>query len=470
MKPFIHEDYLLTTEYARRLYHEHAARMPLIDYHCHLSPKEMAEDRRWANLTQLWLESDHYKWRQMRSNGVEERYCTGDAADYDKYMKYAETMDYLLRSPLFDWTQLELARYFGVYERFSPQTAPEIWERCNAQLAAPGFSARSLVLRSNVRLLCTTDDPTDDLRYHKQLADEGFAVRVLPAWRSDKAAKVEELPAWNRWMDRLSAAAGLPVREWDDFLQAMAERHRFFAAHGCRLSDYGTTEIFAEPYTEEEIRRIFRKARRMEALTPKETAQLKSAWLYEGLAADAAADWSAQIHYGCMRNNNSRLFRAAGPDTGFDSIWDGASATALNRLFDRLEREGRLPRMVVYALNPSDWEMLGSLLGNFQHGPEPGRMQLGAAWWFNDHRDGMVRQLEVLSQTGVLGRFVGMLTDSRSFVSYVRHEYFRRILCGKLGEEMEHGLLPADVDWVGRLVEDISYNNANRFFFQQSVF
>lgn len=466
MKPFIHEDFLLTTESARRLYHDYAEKMPIIDYHCHLVPKEIAEDCHWENLAQAWLYADHYKWRQMRSNGVDEKYCTGNASDYEKFLKYAETMEVLLRNPLFDWSQLELARYFGVTERLSRQTASGIWEKTAALLAQPEYSARGLMRKSNVCVVCTTDDPVDDLHFHREISDSGFEIKVLPAWRSDKAAKVENPVSWNQWVDALAAAAAVKIDTWDDFLQAMDIRHRFFAANGCVLSDYGTTEICADDYTESEIRNIFTRLRRGESLSAKETRQFRSAWLTEGLAADARADWSAQIHYNCLRNNNTRMFCQYGPDGGFDSIGDEASAAALNHLFDRLEQQGVLPRMVVYSLNPNDMEMLGSLLGNFQHGPEPGRMQLGAAWWFNDHRQGMLRHIDVLSTLGVLGRFVGMLTDSRSFLSYTRHEYFRRILCGKLGEEMEKGILPNDLEWIGKLVQDISFNNANQYFFK----
>ena len=465
MKPFIHEDYLLVTETARRLYHEYAEQMPVIDYHCHLSPKEISEDRRWDNMTQLWLGGDHYKWRQMRANGVSEEYCTGDAPDYDKFLKYAETMDYLLRSPLFDWTQLELARYFGVYDRFCSKSTPAIWEECNAQLAQPGFSARQLMERSNVRVVCTTDDPVDSLEYHRNIAASGFGVKVLPTWRSDMAAKVWEPHSWNRWVNRLSEAAGMEIDYWEDFLEALEIRRRHFKEHGCLLSDYGVTEIVAEPYSGEDICRIFEKIRSMKSLDPVEIRKFQTAWLYEGLMADAEAGWTAQIHFGCMRNNNSRMYREVGADSGFDSIGEYHAAVALNRLFSWLDSEGRLPKCILYAINPNQWEMLGSLIGNFQQGPVPSHLQLGAAWWFNDHRDGMIRHLEVLSQTGVLGRFIGMLTDSRSFVSYARHEYFRRILCGKLGEEMERGIIPSDIEWVGGLVRDICYNNAERYLF-----
>lgn len=462
---FINDDFLLTTDAARELYHGYAEKMPIIDYHCHLPPAEIAEDRTWENIAQVWLGGDHYKWRQMRSNGVDERFVTGDASWHDKFVKFAETMEVLLKNPLFDWSHLELARYFGVEERLSRATAESIWERCNARLREPGFSARGFMVRSNVKAVCTTDDPVDTLEHHKAVADSGFAVRVLPTWRSDKAGKIEEPAAWNAWMDRLAAAAGTPVRTWDDFLDAMDRRHAFFESRGCVVSDYGITEIFAAPYTTGEIKAIFRKVREGGVATPAEAYKFKSAWLYEGLCADARANWSTQLHYSCLRNANSRMMQKLGPDTGFDCIGEWNVAESLARLFDRLESEDALPRTILYSLNPKDNEMLATLMGSFQKGPDRGKLQLGAAWWFLDQKDGMKKQIEALSALGCLGNFVGMLTDSRSFLSYTRHEYFRRILCGKLGEEMERGEIPNDIAWVGGLVADISYNNANRYFF-----
>lgn len=462
---FINDDFLLTTDAARELYHGYAEKMPIIDYHCHLPPAEIAEDKTWENIAQVWLGGDHYKWRQMRSNGVDERFVTGDASWHDKFVKFAETMEVLLKNPLFDWSHLELARYFGVEERLSRATAESIWERCNARLREPDFSARGFMVRSNVKAVCTTDDPVDTLEHHKAVADSGFAVRVLPTWRSDKAGKIDEPAAWNAWMDRLATAAGTPVRTWDDFLDAMDKRHAFFESRGCVVADYGITEIFAAPYTTGEIKAIFRKVREGGVATPAEAYKFKSAWLYEGLCADARANWSTQLHYSCLRNANSRMMQKLGPDTGFDCIGEWNVAESLARLFDRLESEDALPRTILYSLNPKDNEMLASLMGSFQKGPDRGKLQLGAAWWFLDQKDGMKKQIEALAALGCLGNFVGMLTDSRSFLSYTRHEYFRRILCGKLGEEMARGEIPNDIAWVGGLVEDIAYNNANRYFF-----
>jgi len=463
---FINDDFLLDTKAARELYHGYAEKMPIIDYHCHLPPSEIAEDRRWDDIAQVWLGGDHYKWRQMRSNGIDEKFITGNASWHDKFMAFAETMEVMIKNPLFDWSHLELARYFGVNERLSRKSAERIWKKCNTALAKPGFSARGLMKKSNVKVVCTTDDPVDSLEHHIAIAKKPFGTRILPAWRSDKASKMENLEAWNEWMDRLSKAAKMPVKTWDDFLTAMAKRHEFFAKCGCVLSDYGVTEIFAADWSLGEVRSIFKKARgRKTKPTAEEILKFKSAWLYEGLRMDAEANWTTQIHYCCLRDNNSAMFAKLGPDTGFDCIGDWSVAQSLSKLFDRLERIDSLPRTILYSLNPRDNEMLASLMGCFQKGPARGKLQLGAAWWFLDQKDGMRKQLEALGALGCLGNFVGMLTDSRSFLSYTRHEYFRRILCQMLGREIEAGELPRDMPWIGGIVSDISYNNAHRYFF-----
>ena len=461
---YMDENFLLDTAAARELYHEHAAKMPIIDYHCHLPPCEIAEDKRWDDIAQVWLGGDHYKWRQMRSNGVDERFCTGDASWHDKFVKFAETMEKLVKNPLFDWSHLELSRYFGVNERLCGASAERIWKKCNAKLRTKGFSARGLMKKSNVKVVCTTDDPVDSLEHHLAIAKNPFGTQILPAWRSDKASKVENVKAWNAWMDALSKAAKMPVKTWDDFLEAMAKRHAFFEKAGCVVSDYGITEIFAAPYTEAEVARIFKKLRGGKAATAEEALKFKSAWLFEGLKADAKSDWTTQLHYNCLRDNNSAMFAKLGPDTGFDCIGDWSVTENLAKLFDRLEREDSLPRCILYSLNPKDNEMLATLMGCFQKAPDRGKIQLGSAWWFLDQKDGMKKQLEALSALGCLGNFVGMLTDSRSFLSYTRHEYFRRILCQKLGQEVANGEIPDDLDWLGQIVEDISYNNAKNYF------
>ena len=468
-KPFVNPDFLLTTKAARELYHRHAEQMPIIDYHCHLSPVEIAEDRRWDDIADVWLGGDHYKWRQMRSNGFEERLCSGrgkdgSASGWEKFEAYAKSMERLVGNPLFDWSQLELARYFGVTERLSGASAKRIYAKCNRQLKAKWFSARGLMKKSNVKVVCTTDDPVDSLACHLAIAKKPFGVQIRPAWRSDKASKIDNLKVWNDWMNRLSAAAKMPVKTYDDFLGAMAKRHEFFAKAGCVVSDYGITEIFAAPYTEKEVAAIFRKARSGKAVTAEEALKFKSAWLYEGLKADAAANWTAQLHYNCLRDLNGAMFDVMGPDTGFDAIGDWSVTESLARLFDRLERADALPRCILYSLNPKDNEMLATVMGCFQKAPDRGKIQLGAAWWFLDQKDGMRKQLAALAALGSLGNFVGMLTDSRSFLSYTRHEYFRRLLCQKFGEEVEKGELPNDLKWLGGIVEDISFNNANAYF------
>jgi glucuronate isomerase len=465
MPAFIHDDFLLPTPASRTLFHEYAGNEPIFDFHCHLPPAEIACDQRWDDIVQVWLGADHYKWRAMRSDGVDERLVTGDAPAREKFLAWAGTMDHLLRNPLFDWSHLELARYFGVFDRLSPATAESVRNRCNDILARPDFSARGLLLRSKVKAVCTTDDPADDLASHAAIRDSGFAVQVLPAWRSDKASKIDDTAAWNLWMDRLEAAAGSAVRTWDDFLEALEKRRAAFSAAGCRISDYGVGEIPCVPYDDGEIRRIFRTARTTrQPPTPEETQKFQSAWLYEGLAADARSGWAAQLHFGCIRNANSAAFRALGPDTGFDVIGDWPVALPLARLLDRLERADALPRLTLYTLNPRDNEVVAAMMGAFQRGPVAGKIQMGAGWWFNDQKDGMLRQLEALSQLGLLARFVGMVTDSRSFLSYTRHEYFRRILCNLLGREIEDGALPRDFPWIGGIVRAICYRNAATYF------
>jgi len=418
-KPFIHKDFLLTTDFARELYHRHAAKMPIIDYHCHLPPREIAEDKRWTDIAQVWLGGDHYKWRQMRWNGVDETFITGDASWHDKFVKFAETMEKLVGNPLFDWSHLELARYFGVTERLSGASADRIWKKCNAKLAGKDFSAQGLMKKSNVKVVCTTDDPDDDLAFHEQIAQNPFGTKILPAWRPDRILKEA-------------------VAKKKDPMKHLAERHKYFEAHGCVLSDYGLVDI------------------------PEKG--LYADLLFECLKLDAQAGWTTQLHYNCIRNLNSKMFAKLGPDTGFDAIGDARCANGLAKLFDRLDRAGALPRTIVYSLNPCDNEMIATILGSFQSAPDRGKLQLGAAWWFLDQKDGMKKQLEALAALGCLGNFVGMLTDSRSFLSYTRHEYFRRILCAKLGEAAERGEIPADMKWLGQVVEDISFNNANRYF------
>ena len=463
---FIHEDFLLETPQARRLYHEHAEGLPLIDYHCHLSPREIAEDIRWPDIATLWLGGDHYKWRAMRTAGVEERFITGDASPWEKFEKYAQTMPKLLRNPLYHWSHLELARYFGIDDiLLGPATAREVFDRCNEMLAQPGFSAREFMERSNVEVVCTTDDPVDSLEYHRTIAaDKKFPIRVLPTWRPDKALQVDKPEAFSAWIDQLEKASGVTISKLDDLMSALQQRHDFFAERGCRLSDRGLDTVWAEECTPADAAAIFERARRGQPVSPAEAVRYKSFLLHELAVMDAAKGWTMQIHYGAQRNNNTRMFGQLGPDTGFDSIADLPVAAAMARHFDRLDSIGALPKTIIYNLNPRDNEVVATMLGNYQDGITSGKMQFGSGWWFLDQLDGMTRQIEALSQMGLLSCFVGMLTDSRSFLSYTRHEYFRRLLCNILGRDMQRGLIPDDEGLVGPMVRDICYDNARNYF------
>ena len=462
---FIHEDFLLGGDEARRLYHEYAEGMGIIDYHCHLPPEDIAKDKRWENITQVWLYGDHYKWRAMRANGIDEKYCTGEASDYEKFEKFAETMEYLLRNPLYHWTQLELKRYFDVSELLGPKTAEAIWEKCNAKIQQKVFSSRGLMKQSGVVLACTTDDPTDSLSHHEAIAaDESFEVSVFPTWRPDKGMAVEDAGAFNEWLDTLAAAANVDIRDFGSYMDALNKRHSFFHEHGCRLSDHGLETAYACDYTHGEIDAIFTKVRGNKELSGEEMQKFKSAMLYEFGIMDCEQGWTQQYHFGALRNNNSQMFAKLGADTGFDSIGDSQIAKSLSRLLDRLDSQGNLAKTIFYNLNPGDNEVLATMAGNFQDSSVAGKMQLGSGWWFLDQKNGMEQQIETLSQLGLLRRFVGMLTDSRSFLSYTRHEYFRRILCNILGGDIAAGLIPNDMKLVGKMVRDICYNNAASYF------
>ncbi len=459
------EDFLLSTPQAEALYHGVARDLPIIDYHCHLPPADIAADRRFEHLAAIWLEGDHYNWRAMRANGVAERFCTGDAPAREKFQRWAETVPRCLRNPLYHWTHLELKRPFGIVDRLlGPDTAEEIWRRGNALLAKSAFSARGIMRQMRVQAVCTTDDPCDSLMHHLRLREEGFEIQVRPTWRPDKAAAIEDPAAFNAWIARLEAASGRSVSSWQDFHDALAARHRAFHAAGCRLSDHGLDTVHAEPFTEAQLAAAFAKARSGQAPTAEEAARHRSAMLHLGAVMDHAAGWVQQFHIGALRNNSTRMHRTLGPDTGFDSIDDRCYARPLARFLDRLDQEDRLARTILYNLNPRDNEMIATMVGNFQDGSVAGKIQFGSAWWFLDQMDGMERQLDALSNMGLLSRFVGMLTDSRSFLSYTRHEYFRRILCAKLGAEMAEGLLPDDHALVGGLVRDVCHGNAAAYF------
>ncbi|HEY8392896.1 MAG TPA: glucuronate isomerase [Capillibacterium sp.] len=464
MKSFIHEDFLLTNRVAKKLYHGHAEKMPIFDYHCHLSPKAIAENKQYRNLTELWLGEDHYKWRVLRASGVEEKYITGTASDREKFQKWAETMPKCIGNPLYHWTHLELKRYFGVDELLTAETAEEIWHHCNRLLQREDFRARGLIERSNVTALCTTDDPTDSLEYHRVLAkDSGFKVKVLPAFRPDKGYYIER-PGFVRWVAKLAAVTGRAIEGFNDLKAALKERIDFFHDMGCCVSDHGLEPLVYQEGTEAEADAAFRKALRGEALSPEEIGKYKTKLLLFLGRACAGKGWVMQLHLNPRRNSSTRMYKLIGPDTGFDAMGDYLLGEALTQFLDQLDQTDELPKTILYSLNPRDNELLATIAGCFQGGGIPGKMQLGAAWWFNDHLNGIIRQLVALASTGLLSQFVGMLTDSRSFLSFVRHEYFRRILCNLLGEWVVRGEAPADFNLLGKMVEDICYHNACRYF------
>ena len=458
------KDFLLQTDVAKELYHNHAAKMPIFDYHCHINPKEIAEDKQFKNMTEIWLYGDHYKWRGMRTNGVDERYCTGEASDWEKFEKWAETVPNTLRNPLYHWTHLELKRFFGVEELLSPSTAKAIWDECNAKLQTPEYSCRGIIKMANVHTICTTDDPVDSLEYHRAIKADGFETEVLPAWRPDKAMAVENTTTFNQYIDKLEDVAKTNISSFSELMAALDSRHEFFHANGCRLSDHGVETVIAEDYSERDIANIFEKVRGGSDLTIDEVKKFQSAMLYEFGIMDHSRGWTQQFHIGALRNNNTRLFNALGPDTGFDSIGDFEIARPLSKLLNRLDIENKLSKTILYNLNPRDNELIATMIGNFQDGSVPGKMQFGSGWWFLDQKDGMERQMNALSNLGLLSRFVGMLTDSRSFLSYTRHEYFRRTLCNLLGKDVENGEVPYDMNLLGTMVENICFNNAKEYF------
>lgn len=466
MKKFLDENFLLQNETAQQLYHKHAEKLPIIDYHCHLIPAMVAEDYQFKTLTEIWLGGDHYKWRAMRTNGVDEKYCTGkDTSDWEKFEKWAETVPYTMRNPLYHWTHLELKRAFGIEKLLSPKTAREIYEECTAKLQTKEYSAKNLMRKFNVEVVCTTDDPVDSLEYHAKVKKEGFEIKMLPAWRPDKAMAVENPTVFRAYIEKLGQTADVNIVVFDDLITALRKRHDFFSEMGCKLSDHGIEEFYAEDYTENEIKTIFNKVYSGKELTKEEILKFKSAMMVIFAELDWEKGWVQQFHYGAIRNNNTRLFKLLGPDTGFDSIGTFTTAKAMSKFFDRLDVQNKLTKTIIYNLNPADNEVVATMIGNFQDGSVPGKMQFGAAWWFLDQKDGIEKQLNTLSVLGLLSRFVGMLTDSRSFLSYPRHEYFRRILCNLLGNDIENGLLPyQELDFIGQMVKNISYYNAKSYF------
>lgn len=465
MKTFLDKDFLLQTDTAKELYHQHAAKMPIIDYHCHLVPKQIAENYQFADITEMWLGGDHYKWRAMRANGVSEDYITGDKPSYEKFEKWAETMQYAMRNPLYHWTHLELSRVFGIDKVLNPSTAREIYDECTALLQTEAFRPHSIMEKMNVEVVCTTDDPIDSLEYHSEIVKTGLKTKVYPTWRPDKAMVVGNPEEYNDYLDKLEMAADMPIMTFRELVEALQKRHDFFASLGCRLSDHGLTKFQYVDYTPVEVEAIFQKARSGRRLSADEDAKFQSAMLYELAIMDSNAGWVQQFHIGATRNNNARMFKNLGPDAGFDAIADYSLAEPMVRFLSRLDSDGVLAKTIFYNLNPKDNEVIASTLYSFNDGSVDGKMQYGAGWWFLDQIHGMEHQMNTLSDLGLLSRFVGMLTDSRSFLSYPRHEYFRRILCNMLGREVENGELPSsELPFIGKMVEDISYNNAKNYF------
>ncbi|WP_407425980.1 glucuronate isomerase [Arcticibacter sp.] len=463
MKQFLDDNFLLTNRTAERLYHEYAKEMPIIDYHNHLIPEQIANDVSFENLTQVWLYGDHYKWRAMRTNGVNEDYITGHKSDFEKFEKWAETVPYTMRNPLYHWTHLELRRYFDVNDILSGSTAKKVYDACNAKLATPEYSVRGLLNKMKVEAVCTTDDPIDSLEHHQKIAAEGIALQVRPTFRPDKAMAADDVTGLNEYIAKVEKVTDLNISDFDTYLKALKQRHDYFDKNGCRVSDHGLEQIYAEDYTEEEISKIFLKIRNNAGLTELEVLKFKSAMLVHFAKWDHEKGWVQQFHLGALRNNNRRMLSILGPDTGWDSIGDFSQGRQLSKFLNGLDTSDQLAKTVIYNLNPADNELIATMIGNFNDGSVAGKVQFGSGWWFLDQKDGMIKQMNALSNMGLISRFIGMLTDSRSFLSYPRHEYFRRILCNLFGEEVENGELPNDIDWIGKVIKDICYYNAKNY-------
>lgn len=471
MKKFLDENFLLHSETAIKLYKDYAERMPIIDYHCHLPADQIADDIQFKNLTQVWLYGDHYKWRAMRANGVNESFITGDKTDFEKFQKWAETVPYTLRNPLYHWTHLELQRYFDVHELLDGKSARRIYDACTQKLQTKEYSVRNLLRRMNVKMVCTTDDPVDNLEHHQKIREEarlpdgqGFEIKLLPAYRPDKAMNADDPLAFNKYVTKLEDASGIKVTSYGIYLEALKQRHDFFALMGCGVSDHGLEQMYAEDYTEEDINKIFEKIRKGEQISRQENVQFKSAMLYTFAIWDHEKGWVQQFHLGALRNNNSRMLQSSGPDSGWDSVGDFSQAVPLSRFLNKLDATNQLTKTILYNLNPADNEMMATMAGNFNDGTVAGKVQFGSAWWFLDQKDGMTKQLNALSNMGLLSKLAGMLTDSRSFLSFPRHEYFRRLLCNLFGDEIEKGELPGDLEWAGKIIQDICFNNARDYF------
>ena len=464
MKPFLNDNFLLQNKTAEILYHEHAVKMTIIDYHCHLDPGMIAQNARFENITRAWLSGDHYKWRAMRANGIGEEFITGNAPDQEKFIKWAETVPFLPGNPLFHWTHLELKRYFGISTLLTPKNAEKIYAQVSAMLQQESFSTRNLLERMKVEVVCTTDDPADDLEHHRLLGEETLPLKVLPAWRPDRAVNLENTRDWNRYLNRLSSVTDMDIDNYARLLEALKKRHDYFHDRGCRLSDHGLDRFYAAPYTGKQVDKIFQKVRNGTPPDTDEAEVFKSALLFDLSCMDFDRGWVQQFHAGALRNNNTRMFHRLGPDTGYDSIGSPVGAEPLSRFLDNLNSAGKLGKTILYNLHPADNEVMATMTGNFQDGSTPGKIQWGAAWWFLDQKKGIEEHLKTTAATGLLSRFVGMLTDSRSFLSYPRHEYFRRILCNFLGQLSEEGEIPGDKNLLGTMVENICYFNARDYF------
>lgn len=464
MDSFLSEDFLLETKTSRTLYHDYASALPIIDYHNHLPPAEIAQDKNFENLTKIWLDGDHYKWRAMRTLGIDEKYITGDAADKQKFMKWAETVPYTVRNPLYHWTHMELKNYFGVDKLLGPDTAEEIYNHCSEKLRTPEFSTRSLLKKMNVEVVCTTDDPTDSLKHHIDIHNDSFDINVLPAFRPDKAYAFSDISSYNGYLDQLEDSSSQAIKSLDGLLNALENRIDYFHQQGGRLADHGLEKLYFEDVSSSQVEAMFKKVRSGNEPTDFERRALKFIILLELGKMYQGKGWVQQYHLGALRNTNERMEQKLGPDTGFDSIGDFQQAENLANFLNELDATNQLAKTILYNVNPNDNEVLATMIGNFNDGSVKGKMQFGSAWWFLDQKDGMEKQLNVLSNMGLLSCFIGMLTDSRSFLSYPRHEYFRRILCNLIGSDVEKGLLPDDLPWLGKIVSDICYYNAKEYF------
>lgn len=463
MKSFIQPNFLLENKYAEELYFDYASKMPIIDYHCHLSPKDIANDRVFNNLTEAWINGDHYKWRAMRALGIDEKYITGDAPDEEKFLQWAKTVPYTMRNPLYHWTHLELERYYGINELLTPDSAKEIYKEAGNQLAQADNSCRGLLTQMNVKVVCTTEDPTDTLEYHQQIAKSDFKTRISTSFRPDKAILIEN-DGYVDYLENLSQVSGITINTYQDLCDALTQRITYFDENGCKVSDHGLAKIDFESYTQAEIDTIFNKRMAGKEVEELEALKFHTAMLTFLAESYHSFGWVQQYHLGALRNNNDRMHRILGPDTGWDSIGDYPQAENLSKFLNTLDSKDKLTKTILYNLNPADNEVLATMIGNYNDGKVKGKMQFGSGWWFLDQKDGMIKQINALSNMGLLSCFVGMLTDSRSFMSYPRHEYFRRILCNLLGSEIEKGELPADMKWIGNMVSDICYNNAKEYF------